>query len=93
MQTDVYARLYRVAALSEGALRAVDRAVDEECVVFCVCEITPPQPHVDAAEVENGVRSECGVEVLVIVVVNVPVGASVAADIGTECQRAQQSGR
>ena len=78
---DVGTYLQGVALLGKRALGAVDAAVDKHSVVFGVGEVSAPYIQLDATEIHHHMRSESGVELLTILIVNIPICGSVASHI------------
>ena len=73
--------LQGIALLGKGALGAVDAAVDKHRVVFGVGEISAPDIQLDATEIHHCMSPEGGIELLTILIVNIPIGRSIACNI------------
>ena len=70
--------LQGIALLGKGALGAIDAAVDKHRVVFGVGEVSAPYIQLDATEIHHCMSPEGGIELLTILIVNIPIGRAIA---------------
>ena len=87
MHTQIYASMQGIALMGKALIGHL--AVHEECMIVCVGQVSTPEIHLYLIQTEHQVGAQCGIELLVHVIIGLPVGLTLSLDIEAQGDAAQ----